>query len=77
MEKYFPTLVGYTRMLTLMQTVLVPLSSYLTHRSEKPAGIAFIGSTKITVLHNLRTPRHKVFDGIAERGCGKIRWFYG
>lgn len=76
-KKYFPTLVSYTRMLKLMQTILVPLSSYLTHRKAKPTGIAFIDSTKLTVCHNLRIPRHKVFSGIAERGCGSMGWFYG
>ena len=57
----FPELVSYTRMLKLMQTVLVPLCSYLTHRKAKPTGIAFIDSTTLKVCHNLRIPRHKVF----------------
>ncbi|PSW39727.1 IS982 family transposase, partial [Photobacterium phosphoreum] len=60
----------YTRMLKLMQTVLVPLSSYFTHRRAQPTVIAFINSIKLIVCHNLRIPRHKVFDSIAERDCG-------
>ena len=73
----FPELVSYTRMLKLMQTVLVPLCSYLTHRKAKPTGIAFIDSTTLKVCHNLRIPRHKVFADIAERGKSTMGWFYG
>ena len=49
----FPRLVSYIRMLKLMQTILVPLCSYLTHRQAKPTGIAFVDSTKLQVCHNL------------------------
>lgn len=73
----FPELVSYTRMLKLMQTVLVPLCSYLTHRKAKPTGIAFIDSTTLKVCHNIRIPRHKVFADIAERGKSTMGWFYG
>ncbi len=37
----------------------------------KPTSIA----TNLKVGHNLRIPRHKVFDGIAARGS--MGWFYG
>ncbi|WP_104399763.1 IS982 family transposase [Vibrio penaeicida] len=77
LTKEFPTLVSYTRRLKLMQSVLVPLCSYLTHRQAKPTGIAFVDSTKIQVCHNLRIPRHQVFEGIAKRGKGTMGWFYG
>ena len=73
----FPELVSYTRMLKLMETVLVPLCSYLTHRKAKPTGIAFIDSTTLKVCHNIRIPRHKVFADIAERGKSTMGWFYG
>ncbi|WP_108649761.1 IS982 family transposase [Dongshaea marina] len=73
----FPGLVSYTRMLKLMQTTLVPLCSYLTHRQAKPTGIAFVDSTKLQVCHNLRIPRHQVFQGAAKRGKGTMGWFYG
>jgi len=75
--KHFPELVSSTRMLKLLQSILVPLSSYLTQRKAKPTGIAFIDSSKIAVCHNLRIPRHQVFDGVAERGHGSMGWFYG
>lgn len=76
-RKEFPQLVSYTRMLKLLQSVLTPLCSYMTHRQAKPTGIAFVDATKIQVCHQLRIPRHKVFNGSAERGKGTMGWFYG
>ena len=61
----FPVLISHTRILKILQSILIPLSSYLTQRKSKPTGIAFIDSSKIAVCHNLRIPRHQVFDGIA------------
>lgn len=75
-NKHFPSLVSYTRMLKLLQSVLVLLSSFLTQRKSKLTGIAFIDSTKLQVCHNLRIPRHQIFDGIVERGHGSMGWFY-
>ncbi len=46
-ESEFPTLISYTRMLKLMQSILVPLSSFLPHQKAHPTGIAFIDSTKL------------------------------
>ncbi|WP_387693354.1 transposase, partial [Photorhabdus sp. RM71S] len=40
-------------------------------------GLAFVDSTSIRVCHNIRIPRHKVFDGIAKRGKGSMGWFFG
>nr|WP_146679420.1 hypothetical protein [Candidatus Enterovibrio escacola] len=36
-------LVSYTRIFRLMQGVLVPFCSYLTHRQPRSTGIAFVG----------------------------------
>ncbi len=73
----FPDLVSYTRMLKLLQGVVMPLCAYLPQRYGKPTGIAFVDSTKIAVCHNLHIPKNKVFDGWAERGKGTMGWFYG
>ncbi len=73
----FPGLVSYTRMLKLLQGVMLPLCAFLTHRYGKPTGIAFVDSTKIAVCHNIRIPRNKVFSGLAQRGKGTMGWFYG
>ncbi|PCS21463.1 Mobile element protein [Candidatus Enterovibrio escicola] len=66
----FPKLVSYTRMLRLMQGVLVLFCSYLTHRQARPTGIAFVYSSKLQVCHNLLILKHQVFKGTAKRGKG-------
>ncbi len=76
-KSYFPTLLSYTRFLEVMPSVLVPLSSFFTHVKGEPTGIEFIDSTSIKVCHNLRIPRHKVFQGTATRGKSTMGWFYG
>ncbi|MFB2907820.1 IS982 family transposase, partial [Aeromonas jandaei] len=73
----FPQLLSYTRFLEMMPSVLVPLCAYFTQLKATPSGIEFIDSTSIKVCHNLRIPRHKVFDGVAKRGKGTMGWFYG
>ncbi len=77
LKKAYPKLLSYTRFLEVMPRVLVPLCGYFTHLKGKPTGIAFVDSTSLKVCHNLRIPRHKVFDGIAARGKGTMGWFYG
>jgi len=57
--------------------VLVPLCGYFARLKGKPTGISFVDSTSLKVCHNLRIPRHKVFEGIAARGKGSMGWFYG
>ena len=76
-QHHFPDLVSYTRILKLLQTVLVPLCSYMKGRKGKPTGIAYIDSTTLKACHNLRIPRHKVFANEAKRGKGTMGWFYG
>lgn len=73
----FPTLLSYTRFLEVMPSALVPLCAYFTHIKGKPTGIEFVDSTSLKVCHNLRIPRHKVFEGIAKRGRGTMGWFFG
>jgi hypothetical protein len=43
----------------------------------KCTGITFIDSTKISVCHNKRINRNKVFDDIAKIGKNTMGWFYG
>ncbi len=73
----FPQLVSYTQMLTLKQRTLIPLCAFLSSRKAETQGIAFIDSTKIAVCHHLRIPRHRVFQGVAQRGKTSTGWFYG
>ena len=57
---------------------LIPMVAFLKMkrlvRSDK---ITFIDSTKISVCHNKRIPRNRVFKDIAKRGKSTIGWFYG
>jgi hypothetical protein len=73
----FPNLLSYTRFLAIMPRVIVPMCAYFTSLKRKPTGTEFIDSTSIKVCHNIRIPRHKTFDGIAQRGKGTMAWFYG
>ncbi|PCS21613.1 Mobile element protein [Candidatus Enterovibrio escicola] len=71
----FPELVSYPRMCKPMQSVLVPLCFYLTHRQVMPIGIAFVDSFKLLVCHNLRILRHHVFKGTEKLEKGMMWWF--
>ncbi|PCS24042.1 Mobile element protein [Candidatus Enterovibrio escicola] len=73
----FPELVSYTRIVKLMQGVLVPFCSYLTHYQALQIGIAFVNSSKLQVCHNLRILRHQVFKCTAKLGKGTMWWLYG
>lgn len=74
---YFPALVSYTRFVELQQSVLLPLCAYLQSRFGQVSGISFIDSAKLSVCHNLRINRHRVFEGMAARGKTSVDWFYG
>ncbi|AGH43511.1 transposase [Paraglaciecola psychrophila 170] len=73
----FPNLLSYTQFIKVMPRVIVPMCAYFTSLKGKPSGHEFIDSTSIKVCHNIRIPRHKTFDGIAQRGKGTMGWFYG
>ena len=76
-KKDFPDLLSYTRFLEVMPRAIVPMCAYFSTLKGKPTGIEFIDSTSLKVYHNIRIPRHKTFDGIAQRGKGTMGWFYG
>lgn len=73
----FPHLVSYNRFVELMPAMLLPLCVYLDQRKGAKTGLSFIDATKLAVCHNKRIPRHKVFEGLAERGKTSIGWFFG
>lgn len=77
LKSYFPSLLSYTLSIEVMQSVIIPLNTYLTTLFGKPTGIAFIDSTKIAVCHIIRAKRNRVFDGVAEHGKGSMGWFFG
>ena len=76
-QRDFPNLLSYTRFLEIMPRALTPLCAYFSYIKGQPTGIEFIDSTSIKVCHNLRIPRHKTFNHIAQRGRGTMGWFYG
>lgn len=73
----FPTLPSYSRFVELIPRVLVPLTHFMKSRCVLGNGIAFIDSTPLRVCKNIRIPRHKTFDGYAQRGKSSTGWFYG
>jgi hypothetical protein len=77
LRREFPNLVSYERFVTLMPSVLGPLSAYLKSLYGRCHGISFIDSTALLVCDNHRIHKHKVFAGIAQRGKGSMGWFYG
>ena len=73
----FPGLPSYHRFVEWMPSTVIPLCVYLKKCFGKCTGIGFVDSTSLKVCHNRRINRHKVFDGIAERGKTSVDWFFG
>ncbi len=70
-------MVGYTRFVELMPSVLPAMCLYLRGRFGQTTGVAFIDSTLFSVCHNRRIARHRVFAEAATRGKTSMGWFYG
>lgn len=68
----FPKLVSYSRFVDLIPSTLMPMCLYLANRLGQPTGLAFIDSTPISVCHNKRIRRHKIFAGLAQFGKSSI-----
>jgi len=77
LQAEFPNLVSYERFVSLMPSVLGPLSAYLQSLYGHCQGLSFIDSTALRVCDNHRIHNHKVFATIAQRGKGSMDWFYG
>jgi transposase len=73
----FPGLPSYQRFVEWIPSTLIPLCAYLKHCCGKCTGIGFIDATSLKVCHNRRIARHKVFDGLAQRGKTSVDWFFG
>lgn len=74
----FPKTVSYNRFTELMQGAILPMAIFLkTCCLGKSTGISYVDSTSISVCKNKRIPRHKVFDGIAQRGKSTMGYFFG
>ena len=77
MRSEFPFLVSYTRFVELMPSALAAMCLYLRVRFGQATGVAFIDSTPLSVCHNRRIGRHRVFAEVARRGKSSMGWFYG
>ena len=74
----FPKTVSYNRFVELVQSAALPMTLFLkTCCLGKCTGISFVDSTPIRVCKNKRIPRHKVFDGLAQRGKSTMGYFFG
>jgi hypothetical protein len=76
-KKDFPHAVSYSRFVTLMQYSLMPMTILMLGIRGERTGIYYVDSTKLTVCHNLRTSRNKVFKDIAKSGKTSTGWFFG
>ena len=78
LKSEFPMTVSYNRFIELLQSSALPMTMFLkTCCMGNSTGISFIDSTPIRVCKNKRIPRHKVFEGIAQRGKSTMGYFYG
>jgi len=78
LQEYFPKQLSYNRFVAVEHRVFVPMMFFLNMVCfGKCTGITFIDSTKISVCHNKRIRRNKVFAGFAKTGKNTMGWFYG
>jgi len=73
----FGDLVSYGRFVSLMPRLFLPLCALLHHLSGEETGIYIADSTSLSVCHPRRIHRHKVFEGLAQRGKTSMGWFFG
>lgn len=73
----FPGLVSYQRFIEWIPSTLVPMCAYLRSRFGSCSGISFLDSTSLSVCHNRRIERNKVFENIAARSKTSVDWFFG
>ena len=77
--KEFPKRPLYNRFIELMPRVFIYFSYLLAaiiHCNPNDK-VFFIDATSLPVCHNKRISRHKVFEGLAERGKTSMGWFFG
>lgn len=77
LKPYFPSLLSYSRMVEVMQSVMIPLIFFIQSQSKTKTGIYFIDSTTISVCHVKRSNRNKVFKGLAKKSKSTMGWYFG
>ena len=73
----FPELISYSRFVYLMPKTAWVLTQLVFSKRGKSSGISFVDSTTISVCHNKRSNRNKVFAGIAKKSKSTMGWFFG
>jgi len=77
LTREFPHLVSYTRFVSLIPSIQVPLLAYLQSCYGVCTGISFIDSTSLEVCDPKRISQHRVFATDARRGKTSMGWFFG
>jgi hypothetical protein len=78
LKQEFPKSLSYSRFIQIEHRVFLPMMFFLnTVCFGNCTGITFIDSTKISVCHNKRIYRNKVFQDLAKRGKSTMGWFFG
>lgn len=75
----FTDIPTYERFVALQNRLFAPLSvllHMLVAQGDK-TGLYVVDSSCLKVCHNKRIARHKVFEGLAERGKTTMGWFFG
>lgn len=73
----FRGLVHYDRFISLIKRAFPALVCFMKSLEGEPTEYEFIDSTSITVCHIRREKSHKVFKGLAAKGCTSTGWFFG
>ena len=73
----FPGLVHYARFVKLIKRAFLALVCLLKSLAGEVTEYLFIDSTPMTVCHNLRERKHKVFKGLVAKGRTSTGWFFG
>lgn len=77
LKNAFPKSISYTRFVSLIPRIFMPLCAFLQCIRAEFDGIGFIDSTPIAVCGNKRIYGHKVFKQFAQLGKTTKGWFYG
>jgi hypothetical protein len=60
-----------------MKDAVIPLIILIKGLKGKQTGLYYLDSTQLSVCHNLRISRNKVFKDLAKRGKTSTGWFFG
>ena len=77
MTAEFPRWLLYACFMALMPRCAVVLAALFETLKGACTGLSIADATPLAVCHNLRIQRHRVFQGIAQRGKSSTGWFYG